>query len=111
MTNVTVTGAGTIDGNGAWWWQRHRAPGVEQYTRGHLIEFMWSTDLEISYLHLRNSPFWTVHPVYCKGMRAHRSPYRVRLNKGYWYGRVAFACLQSFWCTLIQTLMHLQLLL
>lgn len=71
MTNVTVTGAGTIDGNGAWWWQRHRAPGVEQYTRGHLIEFMWSTDLEISYLHLRNSPFWTVHPVYCKGFYAH----------------------------------------
>ena len=40
MTNVTVTGDGTIDGNGAWWWARHKVPGKEQFTRGHLIEFM-----------------------------------------------------------------------
>lgn len=32
---------------------------------------MWSTGIEISHLTLVNSPFWTVHPVYCKGFYAH----------------------------------------
>ena len=44
---------------------------MERYTRGHLIEFMWSTKLEVSYLTLINSPFWTVHPVYCAGFYGH----------------------------------------
>lgn len=70
LTNVTVTGAGTVDGSGQWWWARHRAK-LERYTRGHLIEFMWSTELEVSYLTLINSPFWTVHPVYCQRFHGH----------------------------------------
>jgi polygalacturonase len=36
-----------------------------------LIEFMWSTALEVSWLKLVQSPFWTVHPVYCQGFYAH----------------------------------------
>lgn len=70
LTNVTVTGQGTIDGNGPFWWARHRSR-IEQYTRGHLIEFMWSTTLEVSHLTLVNSPFWTVHPCYCDDFIGH----------------------------------------
>mmetsp|Transcript_19200 Transcript_19200/g.57082 ORF Transcript_19200/g.57082 Transcript_19200/m.57082 type:complete len:455 (+) Transcript_19200:41-1405(+) len=88
LTNVTVTSDednwGTIDGFGEPWWACHcghadgvlegcsgdwnemyPCHGVETVTRGHLIEFMHSTHIEISNLYLRNSPFWTVHPFDC----------------------------------------------
>ena len=45
-----------------------KGPGKEEVTRGHLIEFAHSTDIEISNLNLRNSPFWTVHPFDCHGV-------------------------------------------
>ena len=71
LTNVTITGAnGTIDGQGAVWWAHHEKPLAEKYTRGHLIELMWSTEVEVSNLTLVNSPFWTVHPVYVRGFVA-----------------------------------------
>ena len=71
LTDVVLTGDNaTIDGSGSTWWQRHEN-GTEKYTRGHLIEFMWSSDIEISHLTLTNSPFWTVHPVYSSGFWAH----------------------------------------
>eukprot|EP00935_MAST-01C_sp_MAST-1C-sp1_P002161 g2161.t1 len=71
LTDVVISGENaTIDGSGEVWWQRH-ASGEEKYTRGHLIELMWSTDIEISHLTLTSSPFWTVHPVYSSGFWAH----------------------------------------
>ena len=72
LTDVVITGENaTIDGSGSVWWRRHEAKTPkEKYTRGHLIELMWSTDIEISHLTLTNSPFWTVHPVYCSGFWA-----------------------------------------
>ena len=71
MSDVVITGAnGTIDGQGAPWWDDHLAK-TELHTRGHLIELMWSTDITLSNLTLTNSPFWTVHPVYCVGFTAH----------------------------------------
>eukprot|EP00054_Salpingoeca_dolichothecata_P012489 m.69288 g.69288 ORF g.69288 m.69288 type:complete len:429 (-) comp19970_c0_seq4:190-1476(-) len=70
LTDVIITGQnGTIDGQGAVWWANHKS-GKEKYTRGHLIELMWSTDVEVSYLYLTGSPFWTVHPVYVRGFVA-----------------------------------------
>lgn len=66
-TDVVITGGnGTIDGQGAIWW-RERPGG---YTPGRLIEVLWSTQVEVSNLTLRNSPFWTVHPVYTRGFVA-----------------------------------------
>ena len=32
------------------------------------IELAHTSNLEISYLNLRNSPFWTVHPYSCTGV-------------------------------------------
>jgi polygalacturonase len=96
LTDVVVTAAddawGTIDGNGYPWWGCHCKKAMhgldekqkqllggcagrytpcagsasETVTRGHLIEFMHSSHIEISNLFLRNSPFWTVHPFDCQ---------------------------------------------
>jgi len=71
LTDVVVTSDekawGKIDGNGQPWWDAHRA-GHETVTRGHLIEFIHTDGIEISNLNLRNSPFWTVHPVYSRNI-------------------------------------------
>ena len=67
LVDVVLTGAnGTIDGQGAAWWKSR--PGG--WTNGHLIEFLWCEQVEMSHLTLQNSPFWTVHPVYVRGFVA-----------------------------------------
>uniref|UniRef100_A0A0E0KL62 Pectate lyase superfamily protein domain-containing protein n=1 Tax=Oryza punctata TaxID=4537 RepID=A0A0E0KL62_ORYPU len=55
---------GTIDGQGAIWWDWFRSNTLN-YTRPHLVELMYSTDVVISNLTFKNSPFWNIHPVYC----------------------------------------------
>nr|XP_029118850.1 probable polygalacturonase isoform X1 [Elaeis guineensis] len=65
LTDVIITGDnGTINGQGIVWWdwfQNHTL----NYTRPHLIELMYSTEVVISNLTFKNSPFWAIHPVYC----------------------------------------------
>uniref|UniRef100_A0A0D9ZFE3 Pectate lyase superfamily protein domain-containing protein n=3 Tax=Oryza TaxID=4527 RepID=A0A0D9ZFE3_9ORYZ len=55
---------GTIDGQGAIWWDWFHSNTLN-YTRPHLVELMYSTDVVISNLTFKNSPFWNIHPVYC----------------------------------------------
>ncbi|XP_057964919.1 probable polygalacturonase isoform X2 [Malania oleifera] len=65
LTDVVITGDnGTIDGQGSVWWEWFRNKTLD-YTRPHLVELMNSTGLFISNLTFLNSPFWTLHPVYC----------------------------------------------
>ena len=91
LTDVVLTSAdpknvGVIDGVGEPWWACHCATHsvnplgdcrikydppcqraeTETFTRGHLIELMYSSEIEISHLHLRDAPFWTVHPYACQ---------------------------------------------
>ncbi|XP_010255224.1 PREDICTED: probable polygalacturonase isoform X2 [Nelumbo nucifera] len=64
LTDVVITGDnGTIDGQGALWWQKFHK-GQLKYTRPYLIEIMFSDQVQISNLMLVNSPSWNVHPVY-----------------------------------------------
>ena len=56
---------GTIDGQGKMWWELWWNRTLV-HTRGHLIEIKNSHNILISNLTLLNSPFWTVHPVYCR---------------------------------------------
>lgn len=56
---------GTIDGQGEIWWTKFHK-GKLSHTRPHLIEIMHSTNIQISHVTLLNSPFWTLHPVYCR---------------------------------------------
>ena len=69
LKDVVITGPGTIDGAGQAWWQRHQS-GHEKYTRGRLIEFLWTDGILIDDIQLTNSPFWTVHPTYCSNVVA-----------------------------------------
>ena len=56
---------GTIDGQGRMWWELWWNKTLE-HTRGHLVELMNSHNILISNLTFLNSPFWTIHPVYCR---------------------------------------------
>ncbi|KAJ6679982.1 hypothetical protein OIU79_019660 [Salix purpurea] len=65
LTDVVITGDnGTIDGQGSIWWSWFRNETLN-YTRPHLVELMNTTGVAISNLTFLNSPFWTIHPVYC----------------------------------------------
>ncbi|KAI0504471.1 hypothetical protein KFK09_015423 [Dendrobium nobile] len=65
LTDVVITGGnGTIDGQGSIWWNWFNYNTLN-HTRPHLVELMYSTGLVISNLTFKNSPFWTIHPVYC----------------------------------------------
>jgi polygalacturonase len=62
VTNVTIRGTGTVDGQGPLWWKRiHEL----NHTRPHLVEIMNGKDVTITGVTLRNSPMWTLHPIYC----------------------------------------------
>ncbi|XP_058770338.1 probable polygalacturonase [Vicia villosa] len=66
LTDVIITGNnGTINGQGSIWWDKFRNKTLD-YTRPHLVELMNSTEILISNLTFLNSPFWNIHPVYCR---------------------------------------------
>lgn len=56
---------GTIDGQGKMWWDLWWNRTLV-HTRGHLVELINSQNVLIQNLTLLNSPFWTIHPVYCR---------------------------------------------
>ncbi|XP_019422336.1 PREDICTED: probable polygalacturonase [Lupinus angustifolius] len=65
LTDVIITGDnGTIDGQGSIWWSMFKNKTLD-YTRPHMVELANSTAVLISNLTVLNSPFWTIHPVYC----------------------------------------------
>jgi len=67
--HIAIRGRGSIDGQGAWWWDRRPRLRVG---RPHLIEFFNCSHVEVSGgLTLRNSAFWTVHPVYSTHVHIH----------------------------------------
>ncbi|KAK1303034.1 putative polygalacturonase [Acorus calamus] len=68
LKDVVITGHnGTINGQGKSWWIKYRQK-LLNYTRGPLVELMWSSDIVISNITLRDSPFWTLHPFDCKNV-------------------------------------------
>ncbi|KAF8412131.1 hypothetical protein HHK36_000087 [Tetracentron sinense] len=66
--DVIITGEnGTIDGQGGVWWTMWRQRSL-RFTRPNLIEFMHSRNIIISNVIFLNSPFWNIHPVYCRNV-------------------------------------------
>lgn len=95
--NVSITGRGTIDGNGSLWWELYREKRARgqmvpelaiekrlaslngdyalqtgggggretQFLRPPLIQFRDCAHVSIRDITIVNSPFWTVHPLYC----------------------------------------------
>ncbi|XP_058076947.1 probable polygalacturonase isoform X1 [Magnolia sinica] len=71
LTDVIITGDnGTIDGQGSVWWDSFTNHTLN-FTRPHLVELMHSNGVVISNLTFLNSPFWTIHPVYCSQVHIH----------------------------------------
>lgn len=91
--NIRITGKGTIDGQGQTWWSwangKPAQQAIRQYTndrggkfpleqrvfgetvqglRPCLIEPYESKNILIEGVTIRNSPFWTIHPVYCENV-------------------------------------------
>ncbi|CAA0821525.1 Pectin lyase-like superfamily protein [Striga hermonthica] len=69
LKDVVITGHnGTINGQGQTWWRKYKQK-LLNHTRGPLVQIMWSTDIVISNITLRDSPFWTLHPYDCRNVR------------------------------------------
>ncbi|KAL7099462.1 hypothetical protein ACP275_09G086200 [Erythranthe tilingii] len=68
LRDVVITGHnGTINGQGQTWWTKYRKNQLN-HTRGPLVQLMWSRDIHISDVTLRDSPFWTLHPYDCRNV-------------------------------------------
>ncbi|MEM6526178.1 MAG: glycoside hydrolase family 28 protein [Bacteroidota bacterium] len=87
LHNITITGRGTIEGQGKKWWEaseetkklrkrsgiREREPenppeSPLKVPRPRLINLYNCTNVLISELKFLNSPAWTIHPVYCQNV-------------------------------------------
>jgi len=67
---ITITGGGTIDGNGSSWWRNEaglRPSGIMGQTvfRPRLIVFDHSWYIRITDVTVQNSPSWQIVPYYC----------------------------------------------
>jgi polygalacturonase len=85
--NITLTGRGTIDGQGRAWWKRewlaHPKKGMagaatpEDFAevkkidngRPRLIRLIHCKDVVIEKLNLQNAAMWTVNPLFCEFVR------------------------------------------
>lgn len=85
--NITVTGRGTLDGQGAIWWHRLELASPKKgaavadtpadlaeaakvaHGRPHLIRFVSCRDVLIEKVSLRDSPEWNIHPLLCENVR------------------------------------------
>ncbi|MGI8384293.1 glycoside hydrolase family 28 protein [Robertmurraya sp. P23] len=65
--NISITGFGTIDGNGRNWWKLFRNEQEKlDYPRPKLISFDGCEHIIIRDVRLLNSPSWTVNPIRCQ---------------------------------------------
>eukprot|EP01123_Difflugia_compressa_P006096 TRINITY_DN18245_c0_g1_i1.p1 TRINITY_DN18245_c0_g1~~TRINITY_DN18245_c0_g1_i1.p1 ORF type:complete len:408 (-),score=52.91 TRINITY_DN18245_c0_g1_i1:40-1263(-) len=63
LQNVVITG-GVIDGQGSYWWDLKHANKLN-HSRPALVQLQYTTGLTVKSITLQNSPFWTLHPLYC----------------------------------------------
>lgn len=60
--NVILSGHGTLNGQGAYWWERIKSL---ECGRPYLIHFECCTNVKVLDVQLINSPAWTIHPHFC----------------------------------------------
>eukprot|EP00980_Cylindrotheca_fusiformis_P012847 scaffold3170_cov128-Cylindrotheca_fusiformis.AAC.7 len=74
---MEVRGSGMIDAMGPWWWDafQHNKQSLAA-GRPNLIQFVHCQDVEITGVLLKDSPFWTVHPVFCDNVHVHHMSIR-----------------------------------
>ncbi|XP_066338803.1 probable polygalacturonase isoform X3 [Miscanthus floridulus] len=92
LTDVVITGNnGVIDGQGLVWWQWLRSHELN-YSRPHILEFLYSEDIVISNLTFLNSPAWSIHPVYCSNVKVHNVTIETSLDAPLTDGIVPDSC-------------------
>jgi polygalacturonase len=74
--NISITGEGTIDGNGQIWWDYVKGvkdSGVlgTDHPRPMLVVFDHSTHIKMDGVTVQNSGFWQIVPYYSKGLIFH----------------------------------------
>ena len=67
LKNITITGRGTLDGQGAFWWKSFREKTLA-HPRPRLIGFADCQNVLIEGVTLTNSPAWTINPVRCENV-------------------------------------------
>ncbi len=85
--DLTITGRGTIDGQGRIWWRRlelasrrrvwaraktaadRAEAALVKRGRPQLIRLVRCRDVLVEHLNLRNSPEWNIHPLLCEDVR------------------------------------------
>lgn len=65
LKNIALTGHGTINGQGEFWWKAFASKSLA-YPRPRLIGFTGCSHVLIEGIRLTNSPAWTVNPVRCE---------------------------------------------
>ncbi|CAM4456008.1 glycoside hydrolase family 28 protein [Paenibacillus typhae] len=69
LVNISITGSGTLDGDGGLWWDVFRnRRGELAYPRPKLISFDRCSRVTIKDVTLLNSPSWTVNPIECSNV-------------------------------------------
>src|SRR5512145_392865 len=67
LKNITITGRGTLDGQGDFWWNSFREKTLA-HPRPRLIGFADCQNVLIEGVTLTNSPAWTINPVRCENV-------------------------------------------
>ena len=67
-TNVTIRGQGTIDGQGAAWWDAEANGTTLLYGRPRLVEPSFCQLFAMRGVTVKDPPFWAVHPYVCTGV-------------------------------------------
>jgi polygalacturonase len=67
LENITITGHGAMDGQGAPWWKLYRDKTL-LYPRPRMIAFHRCKNVMIDGVRVLNSPNWTVNPVECENV-------------------------------------------
>lgn len=65
--NISVTGQGTLDGQGAYWWEIFRNK-ENKYPRPKLVSPDSCKNVLIQGVKMVNSPSWTVNPILCENV-------------------------------------------
>lgn len=65
--NVTLLGGGVIDGTGWQWWLNF-SKGMYTDQRPKLFEPAYCRNVHVQDITFKNSPFWTVHPIFCNNV-------------------------------------------
>lgn len=71
VTDLKIVGEGVIDGVGQWWWDafyRRQGSTALHGGRPNLIQLQNCSNIEIYQIEIQNSPFWTLHALYCQNM-------------------------------------------